>query len=96
MAAQIDEAHPFTSECGGVGYSSNKLLFGLVAYYERTGDRRSLEAARGMVEFTLARETPFREWLASKNIFYNAFAFNQLDNGMFGLSHLRRSGSTSE
>jgi hypothetical protein len=67
MAAQIDEAHPFTSECGGVGFSSNMLLFGLVAYYERTGDRRGLEAARGMVEFTLARETPFREWLASKN-----------------------------
>jgi hypothetical protein len=65
-AAQIDEAHPFTSECGGVGYSSNMLLFGLVAYYERTGDRRSLEAACGMVEYMLARIGPFRDWMASK------------------------------
>jgi len=67
LAARIDEAHPFTSECGGVGFSSNMLLFGLVAYYERTGDRRSLEAARGMVEFTLERMEAFREWMASKN-----------------------------
>lgn len=66
MAAQADEAHPFTSECGGVGYSSNMLLFGLVAYYERTGDRRSLEAACGMVEYTLARRERFRDWMVSK------------------------------
>jgi hypothetical protein len=66
MAAQTDEARPFTSECGGVGYSSNMLLFGLVAYFEQTGDRRSLEAACGMADFILARESKYVEWLASK------------------------------
>jgi hypothetical protein len=67
MAAQIDEVRPFTSECGGVGYSSNMLLFGLVAYYDRTGDRRGLEAACGMAGFILARKAKYIEWLDSRN-----------------------------
>lgn len=66
MAAQPDEINPFTSECGGVGYSSNMLLFGFVAYYERSGDERSLEAARGMAEFILTRKKQYSVWLASK------------------------------
>jgi len=67
LAAQATEDPPFTTECGGVGYSSNMVLFGVVAYYERTGDLRSLEAARKMVEYILTRKAQYVAWLSSKN-----------------------------
>ena len=67
MAAHASDEQPFTTECGGVGYSSNMLLFGFVAYYERTGDIRSLDAARGMVDFILSRKEQYREWLKKMN-----------------------------
>jgi hypothetical protein len=65
-AAQLDVTQPFTDKCGGVGYSSNMLLFGFVAYYAQTGDLRSLQAACGMVEFILTRKHLYREWLGAR------------------------------
>jgi hypothetical protein len=66
-AGQISKAEPFTTECGGVGYCSNMLLFGLAAYYERTGDLRALEAACGMVDYIWSRGEQYRGWLEAKN-----------------------------